>query len=236
MPNDDNTKPGVLFIIVIYCLLMIDAILFDMDGVLVDSERYWSRYWVDEVFPHVISGTPTTDEITGRSVDDTISYLDSTYVLNKEPNELRADAKSFAEEMYRDRATIQPEMSSLFNTVHNSNADVGVVSSALRGWIEVMIEQSTLREPDIIVSADDLEAPGKPNPAVYNRAIDLLQATSSECVVVEDSVQGARAAKRAGTTVIRYQCDQATEAIPEADHIASDINDLQTHISGFIEP
>jgi len=89
-----------------------------------------------------------------------------------------------------------------------------------------MLEQSTLREPDVIVSAGDLEAPSKLNPTIYNRAIDLLQATPSECVVVEDSVQGARAAKRAGTTVIRYQCDQATEAIPDADHIASDIDDL----------
>lgn len=214
---------------------MVDAILFDMDGVLVDSERYWSRYWVEEVFPHVISGAPTTDEITGRSVDGIVSYLDNTYGLDKEPSELRADVKSFAEEMYRDRATIQPEMSSLFETVYDSDADIGVVSSALRQWIEMMLEQSTLHEPDIIVSAGDLEAPSKPNPAIYNRAIDLLQATPSECVVVEDSVQGARAAKRAGTTVIRYQCDQATETIPDADHIASDIDDLQTQISGFIE-
>jgi len=72
-----------------------------MDGVLVDSEQYWNRYWTEEVFPHVMSGTPTIDEITGRSVDGIVSYLDNTYELDKVPSTLRADVKSFAEEMYR---------------------------------------------------------------------------------------------------------------------------------------
>jgi len=214
---------------------MVAAVLFDMDGVLVDSEQYWQTHWTDDVFPRVCSGDPTMDEITGRSVSDIVSYLHETYQFGVEPNEIEAETLSFAEKMYREQATVVPGMPSLFSALRDEKVDIGVVSSARRPWIEQMLEGSELGDPEVVVSAGDLEAPGKPDPAIYERAIELLGTSPSACIVVEDSIQGARAASSAGATVIRYQCSHPTEPIPEADYVAEDVLELRKRLTTLIK-
>lgn len=214
---------------------MVEAVLFDMDGVLVDSEQYWRAHWTDDIFPRVQSGDPTMDEITGRSISDTVSYLHETYGFDQEPSEIEAETLSFAEQMYQEQATVVAGMTSLFATLRESDVEIGVVSSARRPWIELMLEGSELATPDVVVSASDLEAPSKPDPAIYERAIEQLQTTPSACIVVEDSIQGARAAASAGAIVVRYQCNQPTEPISEAEYIADDIANLQTRLTELIE-
>jgi HAD superfamily hydrolase (TIGR01509 family) len=214
---------------------MVEAILFDMDGVLVDSEQYWQAHWTNDIFPRVQSGDPTMDEITGRSIGDIVSYLHDTYRFDVEPSEIEAETLSFAEQMYQEQANVVSGMPSLFATLRGSDIEIGIVSSARRQWIELVLEESELGTPDVVVSASDLEAPSKPNPAIYERAIEQLQTSASACIVVEDSIQGARAAESAGATVVRYQCNQPTEPISEAEYVADDIADLQNRLTELIE-
>lgn len=91
----------------------------------------------------------------------------------------------------------------------------------------MVVEHSDLDAPDAVVSTEDIAAVGRPEPAVCRYAIDRLGVDPDECVVVEDSKNGVRAAGRAGTSVIRYQCGHAAETIPEADHVAEDIAELR---------
>jgi len=91
----------------------------------------------------------------------------------------------------------------------------------------MVVEHSDLDAPDAVVSTEDIAAVGRPEPAVCRYAIDRLGVDPDECVVVEDSRNGVRAAGRAGTSVIRYQCGHAAETIPEADHVAEDVAELR---------
>jgi HAD superfamily hydrolase (TIGR01509 family) len=175
------------------------------------------------------------DEITGRSISDTISYLHETYGFDEDTSEIEAETLSFAEDMYREQATLVQGIPSLFTRLRGHGVDIGVVSSALRPWIEQMLEGPELGDPEVVVSAGDLEAPSKPDPAIYERAIELLGTDASACIVVEDSVQGARAAASAGTTVIRYQCSHPTAPIPEADYLAEDVPELRSRLTSLIE-
>lgn len=175
------------------------------------------------------------DEITGRSIRNTVSYLHETYGFDEDPSEIEAETLSFAEDMYREQATIVQGMASLFTRLREVDVDIGVVSSALRPWIEQMLDGSELGEPDVVVSAGDLDAPSKPDPTIYERALELLETDVSACIVVEDSVQGARAAASAGATVVRYQCSHPTEPIPEADYVAEDVPELRSRLTSLIE-
>jgi len=208
---------------------MVTVVLFDMDGVLVDSERYWERHWEQQVFPRVQSGEPVIDDITGRSLQDIVSVLDTEYGLPVSADRLREEIEAFADEMYRKKATVTPGMESLFTELQDRGLTVAVVSSALNRWIAHVIEHSEL-DPSITVSAEDIEAPSKPNPAIYNHAMDRLGVDSSQCIVVEDSVQGVKAGNRAETTVIRYQCEQSADPTPESDYVAEDITERRETI------
>jgi len=212
---------------------MVTVVLFDMDGVLVDSERYWKRHWEQQVFPRVQSGEPAIDDVTGRSIQDTISALDTEYGLPVAVETLQEEIEAFADEMYREKATVTPGMESLFTGLQDRGLTVAVVSSALNRWIAHVIEHSELN-PSITVSAEDIEAPSKPNPAIYNHAMDRLGVDPSQCIVVEDSVQGVKAGNRADATVIRYQCDQSADPIPESDYVAENITELREKIRHLI--
>ncbi|MEA1931167.1 HAD family hydrolase [Halohasta litorea] len=208
---------------------MVTVVLFDMDGVLVDSERYWERHWEQQVFPRVQSGEPVIDDITGRSIQDIITVLDSEYGLPVAVDTFQEEIEAFADEMYREKATVTPGMESLFAGLQDRGLTVAVVSSALNRWIAHVIEHSELN-PAITVSAEDIDAPSKPNPAIYTHAMDRLGVDPSECLVVEDSVQGVKAGNRADTTVIRYQCNQRADPIPESDYVAENITELREKI------
>jgi HAD superfamily hydrolase (TIGR01509 family) len=205
-----------------------------MDGVLVDSEQYWKRHWEEDIFPRVQSGRPAIDDITGRSLQDIVAFLDTEYGLPVGVDTFQAELEAFADEMYREQATVTPGMPSLFAGLQDRGLTVGVVSSALNRWIAHVVEQSELN-PSIIVSSEDIEGPSKPNPAIYNHAMDRLDVDPAQCIIIEDSVQGVKAANRADATVIRYQCEHSANLIPEADYVAEDITELQQQIHQLVE-
>lgn len=214
---------------------MIRAVLFDMDGVLVDSEPYWKRYWGEEIFPQAVAGEPSLDDVTGRNFRESTAYLDKEYGLPGGAERFEAQIEAFADEMYRDEATVTDGMPALFETLRQRGIDLAIVSSSPWKWITAVTAQSDRLDPDVIVSAEDIEAPGKPNPAVYEHAIDRLGVEAAACIVVEDSKNGAKAASEAGTTVIRYQCDHEAEPIPAADYVAVDVAELRSRVLESID-
>ena len=211
-------------------MIMIRAVLFDMDGVLVDSEPHWKRNWQEEIFPKVLEGQPTLGDVTGRNFRESLALLHNKYGLPGGPERFETEVEAFADEMYREEATVTEGMPALFSLLRTHSLDIAIVSSSPRRWISLIVERSDLDDPDVIVSAEDIEAPGKPNPAVYEHAIDRLGVEPAACIVVEDSKHGARAANRAGATVIRYQCDHKAKPILAADYVTEDIAELRTRL------
>ena len=214
---------------------MTTTVLFDMDGVLVSSEPHWKRHWRNEVFPEVQEGTPTLDDVTGRNFRESLAMLDETYGLPGGTERFETEATEFAEEMYREEVTVTDGMAELFSLIREAGLSLGIVSSSPPQWISLVLDRSAFGDLDVVVSAEDIEAPGKPNPAVYDHALDTLSADPAESIVVEDSKNGVRAASQAGATVIRYQCDHATEPFSGADYVAENIEALRTHLRQLID-
>jgi HAD superfamily hydrolase (TIGR01509 family) len=214
---------------------MVQAVLFDMDGVLADSEPHWKRHWQEEVFPEVLEGQPTLEDVTGRNFRESLTFLDDEYGLPGGSKRFESEVEAFADEMYREKVTVTEGMPALFSLLRDRDLDIAVVSSSPRQWISLVVDRSDLNDPDVIVSAEDIEAPGKPSPAVYEFATERLGVEPAECVVVEDSKHGVKAASRAGATVIRYQCDHEADPIPAADHVAEDIAELRTQLLDLVD-
>lgn len=182
-----------------------DAVLFDMDGVVVDSERYWPQLESERLFPEVV---PEQDvdprEVMGMNYREIYEYLSNNYEVAVDSDRHAELFETLAVELYGERVTRMDGFESLVSKLQANGVSVGLVTSSPHAWIDIVLDRFELRGCfDAVASAEDVEN-GKPAPDVYVRALEALDANPDTSVAVEDSTTGATAAKAAGLRCIGY--------------------------------
>ena len=185
------------------------AVLFDMDGVLVDSEDYWVEFEREELFPDAV---PEDDvdlaETSGMNYREIYDYLEAEYGTAISRAEWIDRFDAAAEEIYTERVDLLDGTHDLLAELDDRGVPTAVVSSSPHEWIGRVLERFDLEGAfDRVTSADDVDAASKPAPDVFEYAADGIGVPAEECVVVEDSENGIEAASRAGTIVVAYRID-----------------------------
>ncbi|ELY54459.1 HAD family hydrolase [Natronolimnohabitans innermongolicus] len=185
------------------------AVLFDMDGVLVDSEDYWVEFERDELFPDAV---PHADvdlaETSGMNFREIYDYLEAEYGTAIARSEWIDRFDAAAEEIYTERVELLDGLRDLLAELETAGVPTAVVSSSPHDWIRTVLERFDLEgEFDRVISADDIDAASKPEPDVFEYAADEMGVPAEECVVVEDSENGIVAADRADAAVVAYRID-----------------------------
>jgi HAD superfamily hydrolase (TIGR01509 family) len=210
------------------------AVLFDMDGVLIDSETYWDRFEDEWVFAEAVAdGAPEHDEITGTPYDEIYDYLDAEYGTTVTKAAFARAYEERAESLYGDEVTLTDGIRELFDELRAAGRSLGIVSSAPKAWIDIVRERFGLDPLDVVASAKDLDVPGKPDPDVYEHAAAELGLGPAECVVIEDSVNGIEAAVRAGAFTIAYRSTHnAGSDLSRADAVVGSPAELREILLG----
>lgn len=209
---------------------LFQTVLFDMDGVLVNSESFWQQFWRDQVFPYTKTGDPSLEDVNGRNFRESLEDLAATYGLPDGPERYARQFEQAAKAVYGERVSITPGIPEFFATLRDRGVNVGIVSSAPADWIKIVVERFDLAPVDVLVSAEHIDLPGKPEPFIYEHAAAELDVSPSSCLVIEDSVNGARAAAQAGTTVIRFCHGTTVQPTDHTDVVANSPDDLQRTI------
>ena len=185
-------------------LAAFDAVLFDMDGVMVDSEARWKD--AERPFFHeIVPGWREQDfEATvGLGVVDLYYFLKQRYPIRLTLRAFLARCDVLAQEVYGRRVRIAWGLKPLLRALARMGKPIALASSSPRHWIRIVLDRFQLQPQfKAIVSADDVGGEGKPSPAIYRRAVGLLGARPARCVTIEDSSYGVLAAKRAGVYCI----------------------------------
>jgi len=214
-----------------------EAVCFDMDGVLVDSEDYWVPYERDELLPRIGLGDLDIDEITGMNYREIHDYLVETYGVEMDQREFLGWYEETAERIYGEDVTLLPGAHDLVSDLRERDAPVAIVSSSPHDWIDVVRERFGL-DVDAVVSADAIEGPGKPHPAVYEHAADELGVEPARTVAVEDSVHGIESADRAGMHVVGFRHGGSDESHEtdrsRAAYVAQSPAELREHLLATI--
>jgi HAD superfamily hydrolase (TIGR01509 family) len=202
-----------------------------MDGVIVDSEVYWHELEETRILPATLGeDRPDPNETTGMNFREIYDYLDANYDPQVGKEEFVSLYDRTAREIYRDRASLMPGFRELCTRLYEAGVTVGVVSSSPQAWIDIVRERFGLSF-DAIVSAEDVDGPGKPQPDIYEFAAEGIGVKPSECLVVEDSVNGTCAADRAGMAVIGYRgAANADLELPAADVVVSGPEELRAEL------
>jgi mannitol-1-/sugar-/sorbitol-6-phosphatase len=195
-----------------------DAVLLDMDGTLVDSTdcviRQWRR-WADR---HGIPLERILSNSHGRLTLDTMRSVAPNLATAEEAE---AFERSEAEDVDGTKA-VNGASAFLGDLTDNQWA---VVTSASRELARVRLLAAGLPVPKVLVSSNDIRA-GKPDPEGYLTAAKLLRAVPQQCLVVEDSVAGIQAARRAGMSVLGKTTTFPPEQL-HADACISDFSDVR---------
>ena len=179
-----------------------DAIIFDLDGVIVDSEIWWDEVRRDFAGSH---GRPwTVDDrasVMGRNSRQWSETMRARLLLELTPAEIeRAIVEAMVD---RYRAEGAPEIEGAAAAVERlaRSYPLGLASSAHRDVIDASLRATGLdRVFQVVVSSDDV-AHGKPEPDVYLETARRLGVDPSRCLVIEDSLNGVLAGRAAGMAV-----------------------------------
>lgn len=213
------------------------AVFFDMDGVVVDSERFWVELEEGEILPQAVAdATVTADETTGMNYREIYDYLAERYEMAVEKDEWVRLYDDVAEELYGERVALMDGFPELLAALHDRGVRVGLVSSSPIDWIGWVLDRFDVRDGfDLLVSADELPVAGKPEPDVYLHAAEELGVAPEDCVVVEDSANGARAANAAGMYTIGYRnASDSEQDLSVADEVVDDPAELRERLLALV--
>ena len=209
-----------------------DAVLFDMDGVLVNSEDFWNEFEEEFVFSEAVDGdAPSHDEITGMNFREIYDYLDENYETTLDKEAFVGRYEERAETVYGEEVDLLDGARELLDDLRDRGVKVAIVSSAPQSWIGAVLDRFDLGEFARVISAEDIDAPGKPEPHVYEHAASELDVDAENCAVVEDSRNGAKAAVRAGTYCVAYRSDHNADTdLSVADVVVGSPEELRTEL------
>lgn len=196
-----------------------DAVLFDLDGVLVDSTPVVARVWRDWAGRRGLDAEEILRIAHGRKAVETVRLVAPDLDAAAEAGELeRLEIEDLDGVRVAEGA---PELLS-------SLPDDGwtVVTSGTRALATRRLEHAGLPVPDRFVAADDVEN-GKPHPEAYLRGAELVGARPGSCVVIEDAPQGIRAALAAGMTVVAVTATHGAEELAGADAVTRSLADVR---------
>jgi len=213
-----------------------DAVCFDMDGVLVNSEDFWIPREVDELFPRLLPDERVdVEEITGMNYRDIYDYLAENYAVAMDRDEFLAWYDGAAEDIYGEDVTLLPGATDLVDDLRERGVRVALVSSSPPHWIDVVLERFPLSF-DAVVSADSVDVPGKPDPDIYEYAADQLGVAPAATVAVEDSGHGIEASSRAGMHVVGFRHGEQDDTDRSgADYVAASPADLRDHLRSRVD-
>lgn len=180
------------------------AILFDMDGTLVDSMAHDERQWTRWAARHGLDPQPILKISHGRRTEETIRDVAPHLATQQE-------FARFADEELEEREGIRAVEGALGLVTALPHNAWALVTSAPLSLARLRMESAGLPLPSIVVSADDVRH-GKPDPEGVLLAARLLGVAPRQCLVVEDTPAGIRAGQDAGMAVLgittTYPCSE----------------------------
>lgn len=209
----------------------IKAVIFDFDGLLVDSEPLWSeaRNSILEQFGFKLKPEDKAKTM-GGGYREGVDYFINEYGLPLTFEEFAREEQLILDELYEKKLTNKPGAVELVKNLRVDGILVAIATSAPRKRLEFALKKLSLNGFDTLVTGDDIEN-GKPDPEIFLKTAEKLGIDPQTCIVLEDSPLGVAAAKAANMRAIavydsRYISEQEFLSRANPDLIVDSLSKL----------
>ncbi|HOM03224.1 MAG TPA: HAD family phosphatase [Acetivibrio sp.] len=211
------------------------AVVFDMDGLMIDTERLY--FEVERVIARDF-GKEVKDEtlwkMMGRKPIEAITVFAEDLGLDISPEELLGIRDNLFVKKLVNEVEAMPGLSDILNSL-KGKLKMGIATGSPSKFLKIVLDKLNIGGYfDIFVTSDEVQK-GKPDPEVYNIAAMRLQVLPSECIVLEDSSNGALAAVKAGCYTIAVPSVYTDKQdFSFVNYIARDLRDAAQKIGELI--
>lgn len=186
---------------------MLKGIIFDMDGVLINSEPFHYQVWKEALKKRGINlDYEIYKPCIGSTVQVLMQILHEHYGVDEKDDSLSLEVKNLKQEMIEKQGypPLIPYVKDMLERFHEAGYQMAVASSSPQEYIENVTSYWGISPYfQVLVSGEHVEHP-KPAPDIFLKTADILGLLPEECLVIEDSENGCRAAKAAGMTCMAY--------------------------------
>jgi beta-phosphoglucomutase family hydrolase len=204
------------------------AVLFDMDGVVVDNLPYHVDAWL--LFCER-KGIPLTREIfyrelNGMNSKDTFEWFYKREMSRAEIEVLEDEKEFIYRDFYRDHINPAPGLLEFLKTLRAHGIKTALATSAGPGNIDFILDGLGIRDQfDAVIGGAEVRK-GKPDPEIYLKAADLVGVEPGLCWVIEDSLQGIAAGQSAGMRVVGISTSHTPAELAHTDVVRPDFANL----------
>lgn len=210
-----------------------EAVIFDLDGSLVDSMWMWKAIDIEYLKGFGIEAPANLQkEIGGRSFTETAQYFKDRFGLTDSIEKIGDDWNRMAWDKYTNEVPLKEGVLEFLEECDKNDIKLGIASSNSTELIEQVLLSHGIRNRFKSVKSGTQIQKGKPAPDVYLAVAKELDAQPSKCLVFEDLVDGIKAGKNAGMTVVAVSDDYSRHS----DDIKKELADLYIEdYWGFLE-
>ena len=213
--------------------MSIEAVVFDLDGVLVQSEELWDAARRELAEEHDIAWPDdATDAMMGMSSKEWSRYVHEEVGVPEPPDEINRRVLEWVEKRYRDDLPWIPGAREAVRRI-GAEFPLGLATSSNREIIDIVVEVGGFEDLlKVTVSSEEVDK-GKPAPDVYLEATKRMGVDPGATAAVEDSTNGLLAARAAGMRVIAIPNDAhppAQEGLDAADMVLDSIDELTPEV------
>jgi beta-phosphoglucomutase len=203
------------------------AIIFDMDGVLVDSMKYHIEAWHEAFVKHNLK--ITTKEI---ALLEGMPYHKTIDLISERNNKIISEEEKYDIYLTKEKIfdkimhfEIYEGVVDFIKKLKKQNLKLAVVTGSRRYFATKILEENFDNLFDVLITTDDIKH-GKPSPEPYDKAIKLLEVDKEDALVIENAPLGIQSAKAANLKVIAIETTLDKENLSEADHVLKNHKEL----------
>ncbi|MFT6919451.1 MAG: HAD superfamily hydrolase (TIGR01509 family) [Cognaticolwellia sp.] len=216
----------------------IKTVIFDMDGVLIDSEPFWRQAQIEELSKYKVKITidDCINYTMGRKLDDLADTWCKRFDLPISNIELQQNIMHSVISHIREQGQAKAGLYSLLNYLKKNNFNIGLATSSSVPVINAVLDHLSIRDFFTVICSADNEKYGKPHPDVYLSAMTQLKSNKEQCIIIEDSVTGMISGKAAAITTYVIPEDITEPKFSIADGIFTSLEEIEHYLINKAQP